>query len=56
MDKNYISNLIQIILDKEFISSIERRINNHDTRLNFRCPYCREGRTKSKKRGNLYFR
>jgi DNA-directed RNA polymerase subunit RPC12/RpoP len=55
VDKNYISTLIQSILDKEFLTSIERKVNFHDTRINFRCPYCHEGRTKSKKRGNLYF-
>lgn len=55
VDKNYILTLIQSILDKEFSSSMERRIDSHDSRVNFRCPYCHEGRTKSKKRGNLYF-
>ena len=55
MDISYIKNIIQSIIDKEFSTPIEKRIDSHDNRLNFRCPYCHEGRTKTKKRGNLYF-
>lgn len=53
--KDYILNITQKIINKEFLSEIERRIIKHDDRINFRCPYCHEGRTKSKKRGNIYF-
>lgn len=55
MDKNYISNIVQKIIDKEFSSTIERKVISYDGRLNFRCPYCSEGKSKHKKRGNLYF-
>jgi hypothetical protein len=55
MDKNYIQSVVQKIVDKQFTSSNERRILPHDDRIQFRCPYCHEGKTKSKKRGNLYY-
>lgn len=55
VDKNYITSIVQKILDKEFSSNMERRIVTYDTRLQFRCPSCHEGKTKNKKRGNLYF-
>jgi hypothetical protein len=55
IDKNYIHLKLQEILDKEFNSNIEKKIITHEDRFNFRCPYCHEGKTKSKKRGNLYF-
>jgi hypothetical protein len=55
MDKIYIKNIIQNIVDKEFTSNIERTIIMHNDRVNFRCPFCHEGNTKSKKRGNVYF-
>ena len=53
--KEYILNLSQKIVNKEFNSDIERRIISHNDRVQFRCPYCHEGRTKSKKRGNIYY-
>ena len=53
--KEYIKKIIQNIVDKEFKSDVEKRIILHDDRINFRCPYCHEGRTKTKKRGNIYF-
>jgi hypothetical protein len=55
LDTNYITSLLQQIVDVEFHTSIERKIFNHGNRLNLRCPYCHEGKTKTKKRGNLYF-
>ena len=55
LDVNYISKICQDIVDREFLNSIERRIVNQGNRLNLRCPYCHEGKTKTKKRGNIYF-
>jgi len=55
LDTNYITSLLQQIVDVEFSTSVERKIFNHGNRLNLRCPYCHEGKTKTKKRGNLYF-
>lgn len=54
MDKSYILGLVQKIVNKEFHSKTETGIINHDNRIQFRCPYCHEGRTKTKKRGNIY--
>ena len=55
MDKLYIQGLIQKIIDKEFSSKVERRVIPHEDRVQFRCPYCHEGNTKTKKRGNIYY-
>lgn len=55
LDKIYILSIVQKIVDKTFSMDIERKIIQHDNRINLRCPYCHEGNTKSKKRGNLYF-
>ena len=55
LDINYIISLLQQIVDAEFSTTVERKIFNHGNRLNLRCPYCHEGKTKTKKRGNLYF-
>ena len=55
MDKSYIVKITQEIVDKSFTSSVERKIFQHDNRINLRCPYCLEGKTKGKKRGNVYF-
>ena len=55
MDKVYIQSVIQNILDKEFSSPIFRKVNTYEDRINMRCPYCKEGRSQHKKRGNLYF-
>lgn len=52
--KRYILDIVRKVIDKEFGSDIEKKILDHDNRINFRCPYCHEGRTKSKRRGNLY--
>jgi hypothetical protein len=53
--KDYIIKTIQSILNVEFSSNVERKILIYEDRVNFRCPYCHEGRTKTKKRGNVYF-
>ena len=55
MDKEFISSIVQDVLDKEFSDSITRKIIIYSDRLNFRCPYCKEGRSVNKKRANLYF-
>lgn len=55
LDLNYISGICQEIVDKEFSTNIEKKIVNQGNRLNLRCPYCHEGKTKTKKRGNIYF-
>jgi hypothetical protein len=55
MDKSYIKNITQKIVDKEFVNKFERTIIPHNDRLQFRCPYCHEGKTKTKKRGNIYY-
>lgn len=55
MDKSYIISIVQKILDKEFSDLTFRKIVSYEDRLNFRCPYCKEGSHKFKKRGNLYF-
>ena len=55
MDKNYIISIIQKILNKEFSSSSRRRIINYVDRLNICCPYCGDGKSEYKKRGNLYY-
>ena len=54
LDINYISSICQDIVDREFSTSVEKKIVNQGDRLNLRCPYCHEGKTKTKKRGNLY--
>jgi hypothetical protein len=54
MDNLYLKNIVQEVVDKNFSLPIERGVLAHENRLNFRCPYCREGRTKTKKRGNVY--
>lgn len=53
--KQYIISKIQSIVDKEFSSSVKRKIHVYPDRINFRCPFCQEGRTEHKKRCNLYF-
>jgi len=55
MDKSYIKNCVQDILNKEFKSINRRKINDFSDRLNICCPYCQDGKSEYKKRGNLYF-
>ncbi len=52
--KSYITAIVQNVINNEFSNKIERHILEHENRINFRCPYCHEGRTKTKKRGNVY--
>jgi hypothetical protein len=56
MDKVYIKNILQKILDKEFANAQKRRVNDYSDRLNFACPFCGDShRNNHAKRGNLYF-
>ena len=55
MDKVYIKEVLQRILNKEFSNSQKRRIDEYPDRLNFACPYCQDSsKNIYKKRGNLY--
>jgi hypothetical protein len=53
--KEYINHIVQKIMNKEFSSKLERTVILHNDRVQFRCPFCHEGRTKTKKRGNIYY-
>jgi hypothetical protein len=55
MDKSYINGLIQNVLNKEFSSMNRRRIVPYNDRLNMCCPYCGDGKSEHKKRGNFYY-
>jgi hypothetical protein len=56
MDKVYIGNIIQKIINKEFIDSSRRKIVVYSDRLNFCAPCCGDShKNKHAKRGNLYF-
>jgi len=55
MDKNYLKNCVQDVLNKEFKSINKRKINEFSDRLNFACTYCGDSKSEYKKRGNLYF-
>lgn len=55
VDKNYIKQITQKIVDKEFSSKHRRRVAEYQDRLNLSCPYCGDGKSEYKKRGNLYF-
>jgi hypothetical protein len=56
MDKVYIKNIVQKILNKEFANVQKRRVNDYTDRLNFACPFCGDShRNNHAKRGNLYF-
>lgn len=54
MDKVYIKNLIQDILNKEFGHPDKRRIVEYHDRFNYACPICSDSKDNRKKRGNLY--
>lgn len=55
MDKIYIRDIIQKVLNKEFSSSQKRKINDYNDRFNFACPYCGDShKNQHAKRGNLY--
>lgn len=56
MDKNYIKNLIQKIVDKEFSDVARRKIVVYNDRINFCAPCCGDShRNKYAKRGNVYY-
>lgn len=55
MDKVYITNIIQNILNIEFKSIEKRRIHEYPDRINYACPICSDSKDSRKKRGNLYF-
>jgi hypothetical protein len=55
MDQKYIHGVLQKILNKEFSSVHRRKIITYSDRLNVCCPYCGDGKSEHKKRGNLYF-
>jgi hypothetical protein len=55
MEKDFIVNTIQEVLDKNFKSQYRRKINQHPDRLNFCCFFCGDSKQENKKRGNLYF-
>jgi hypothetical protein len=54
MNQKYIQDLLQKILNKEFSSIYRRKIVSYSDRLNVCCPYCGDGKSEHKKRGNLY--
>jgi hypothetical protein len=54
MDIVYVESVVQSILDKEFQSQNRRKIVAYQDRLNICCPYCGDGKSEHKKRGNLY--
>ena len=55
MDQNYIKSIIQNVLNKEFSSTHRRKIVPYTDRLNICCPYCGDGKSEHKKRGNFYY-
>jgi hypothetical protein len=56
MDKNYIRDLIQKILNKEFVDPARKKIVEYSNRINFCAPCCGDShKNKYAKRGNLYF-
>lgn len=55
MDKKYIKELVQSILNAQFSSKNRRVIQEYPDRLNFCCVYCGDGKSEFKKRGNIWF-
>ncbi len=55
MDKSYIKEIVQKVLNKSFSSSQKRKISEYEDRINIACPYCGDSHNEYKKRGNLYF-
>lgn len=55
MDRVYIKSIIQNVLNKQFSSVQRRKIMQYQDRINFCCPYCGDGKSDYKKRGNLYY-
>lgn len=57
IDKEYVKDLIQIILNKSHSSTAKRYIRDYPDKLNFACPICGDSHNvDSKKRGNLYWK
>lgn len=57
LDKEYIKNLVQVILNNSHSDPQKRYIIEHRDRLNFACPICGDSsKHTQKKRGNLYFK
>lgn len=55
MDKVYIKDILQKILNKEFSNSQKRKIMDYNDRFNTACPYCGDShKNNHAKRGNLY--
>jgi hypothetical protein len=56
MDKVYIRNMVQNILNKEFSNQSKRKAVDYVDRVNIACPYCGDShRNNHAKRGNLYY-
>jgi hypothetical protein len=56
VDKSYVVNIIQNILNKEFSNSSKRKIVDYADRVNLACPYCGDShKNQHAKRGNFYF-
>jgi len=55
MDKDYIKNIIQKVVSKEFSNTQKRKVIDYNDRFNFACPYCGDSHNNNNaKRGNLY--
>lgn len=55
MDKLYFKGIVQSIMNSQFSSSNRRRIVEYHDRINFCCPYCGDGKSETKKRGNIWW-
>jgi hypothetical protein len=56
MDKSYIKNSLQDILNTQFKLVEKRRIYDYHDRMNFACPYCGDSSTdRNAKRGNIWW-
>lgn len=56
MDKTYIKNSVQEILNNQFKIAEKKRIYDYHDRLNFACPYCGDSHTnRNSKRGNVWW-
>lgn len=56
VDKSYILNVVQSVVNSEFSEPQKRRIIDHHDRVNFACVYCHDSsKNKSAKRGNIWY-
>jgi hypothetical protein len=56
IDKSYILNVVQNVLNSEFSEPQKRRLVDHHDRVNFACCYCQDSsKNKSAKRGNIWY-